>query len=108
MRERLPRAAGNITASELAGQFIEIFARFVLAFAQGDFERRPVARRFRHLAGQGLHQVPDRPARRVTLLFLGQAVVNVFPGAPVLHCPCSLQLREMTGDARLAHAENAL
>ncbi len=54
--QRLPGTARAITAAKATRELIEIFARFVLAFAQDDFERGPVALRLRHFAGEGAGQ----------------------------------------------------
>ena len=36
------------------------------------------------------------------------AVIDIFPNPAVGHRPGALQLREMTGDTRLTHAQNFL
>src|SRR5947208_9246171 len=40
MCQRLPRAARHITSPKLAGQFVEVFPRFVLPFVQDELETR--------------------------------------------------------------------
>ena len=37
-----------------------------------------------------------------------RGVVNIFPDPPIFHDAGAFQLGEMTGDARLAHAQNFL
>ena len=106
--ERLPRTARHITSAEFSGEFIEIFARLVAAFAERELQGRAVARRLWHLASEHTRQLVHLRACGIPLLLLRQPVINIFPGAAIFDHACVLQLRQMARDARLPHAENFL
>ena len=108
MRERLPGTSRHIAASEFPRQLVEIGARQVLPFPQRHFQRGAIARRLRKLARQRPRQLAYFRARGVQRIGLRQAVVDVFPRAPVDYHAGAFQLRKMTRDSRLAHAHDVL
>src|SRR6266581_5209747 len=108
MRERSPRTPRDITAAELSGQFIEIFARFVLTPAQRELQGRPVARSFGNFARQNLDHLLDTTAGTIPARALSHAVVNIFSRSAICDHAGAFQLREMTGDARLTHVQDLL
>ncbi len=65
--QRLPRTARAMIAPETAGELIEILARLVLAFAQNDLERGPIALHLGHFASQRAGQFAHLRALRVQL-----------------------------------------
>ena len=67
-----------------------------------------IARSFGNFARQELENFLDTSTRSVFPGGLECAVINILAGAPVFHHSSAFQLREMTGDAGLAHAENLL
>ena len=68
-----------MTASEFSGELVEIFARFVLTLPQSQFQRRPISRRLRKLAGERAHYFIHSRERAVSIAALGRPVVNIFP-----------------------------
>ena len=108
VRERPPGTSRDITAAKLSGQFVKIFARSVLTFAQSELQRGPVARGFGHFAREGFDNLLHPITRAVAARASSRAVINIFSRATIYHDPGAFQLREMTGDARLAHVQDLL
>ena len=52
MGQSLPGAARDVAATKFAGQLIKIFARFILAFSENEFQCGSIADRFREFAGE--------------------------------------------------------
>ncbi len=74
---------------------------------QNELEAGAIARRFRQFPRERPRQIRDAgPAFILSVVVC--AVVNIFPNPSIRYHAGPLQLREMTGDARLAHAQNLL
>src|SRR4051794_39352797 len=108
MRERLPGTAGHVAAAKFSRELVEVFARFVTAFSQGELERRPVALRLRHFPSENADQLAHFGAGRVPLLLRRQPVVNIFSRPAILDYAGALQLGEVTRNPGLSHPENLL
>ena len=104
MRDAVPSAAGAIRAAELSGELVEVLARPVVTLFQHDFQRRLIARGFGQFLCAGFDDGAELRERGI----VAERVVDVLPGATVLHESGLAKLREVTGDSRLAHAENFL
>src|ERR1700730_3543654 len=108
MRQRLPGTARHVTASKFSREFIEIFARFVLTFTQGQLQRGAISRRFRQLAREHSDDFVYTRHGAVALRPLDRSVINIFAGTPVFNDAGTLQLSEMTGDTRLPESHDLL
>src|ERR1700730_10794310 len=108
MRKRFPGATWDIAASELSRQVVEMFARFILAFAQREFGRSAIVRGLWNLARQRANDLVHTRLRSVAPRIFFGGIVNVFSGPPVRDDAGSFQLGEMSGDARLTHFEDLL
>src|SRR5580700_7649802 len=97
-----------MTASESSGELVEIFTRFVLTLPQSQFQRRPITRCVRQFAGQRPYYFIYSRQRTVSIAALGRPIVNIFSRAPIIHHAGPFQLREMTRNTGLAHAQNLL
>ena len=104
MRHGLPRPAGAVRAAKFSRQLVEVFPRAVVALLHRDLQRRAVVLGLGDLAPRGLQDRVEVGHR----LAADQRVVDVFPRAPVAHEARLPELREMIGNARLAHAEDFL
>jgi hypothetical protein len=108
MREGLPRSTRDIAPAEFSGERVEVFARFILAFSQNQLERRPIVSAFGNVAGQGSNQFGYLRAGAVGWTIFGYAVISVFAGPTIFDHPGPLELRQVTRDTGLPHAENFL
>src|SRR5258708_18998840 len=106
MRQRFPGWSRDVTETELPGQFVEIFARFVRTLAQSEFQRRPVAAGFGNFTRECLDHLLDAAARAIASCGFSRAVVNILARPAACHHSGTFQLCEMTGDPRLAHVQN--
>ena len=108
--QALPGASGHVLAAELAGQLVEIGAHLVLAAAHGQCSRASASCSASGISAaaslEHFHQLSER-------LGFGaagrpQAVEDALAAAAVLHQAGALQLRQMRGNAALAHVQNVL
>ena len=108
VRQRFPGTPGDITASKLSSELVEIFARLILAFPQGQLQRGAIARGIGNVSRQNVDHFLHSTTRSVSRRDFGCPVVNIFASAPIFYDPRAFQLREMARDTGLAHAENLL
>src|SRR6202022_2037149 len=108
VRERAPGTPRDITAAKLSGEFVKIFARSVLTFAQCELQRGAVARGFGNFARECFDNLLHATTSAITARASSRAVINIFCRATISQDTGAFQLREMTGDARLAHVQNLL
>src|SRR5439155_20143584 len=78
VRERSPRTPRDVAPTELAGQFVEILTRFVLAFAQRELQGRSIARGLGNFARENLDHLLHATASTIPAGDSSRAVVNIF------------------------------
>src|SRR5947208_12994890 len=106
--QRLPRAPRHMTSPKLPGQLIKVFSRFVLPFVQDELETRAIARRFRQFAREQPDYFRRALSLRIPAALMVCAVIDIFSNPAIGDYAGAFQLRQMTGNARLAHPQNLL
>ena len=81
--------------------------RFILTFVKNQLETGAIARALRQFVGQQPGYFRHAFSLRISSMMVC-AVIDIFPNAPIGDDSGAFQLRQMTGDPRLAHTQNLL
>src|SRR6185369_16176582 len=103
----LPRSPRHIASTEFPSEFIEVFACLILPLLEHKLQTCTITGAFRQFARQQSSDLRHTFTLRL-LPIVVRAIINILSFTAIRHHACSLQLSQMTRNARLAHAENLL